>query len=203
MEEENLLKKDKQGRFPKEDERYRTFIFVLYKDSESYDYDEVINTIKGWCKYYAYIEHKAEKNETKDHTHVIIHFDNPRYAEGVSKKLGISVNYLQIPLSTRGCIRYLTHIDYEDKIQYDLQFVNVSKSYCKTFYNAYDDEKLDYEILEDIYQFIDDHIQRDTIQLEKELSLFVCSASYNRIFRMYYSTISKYLVDKCSTSYNI
>lgn len=196
MEEENLIKKDKQGRFPKEDERYRTYIFVLYKDSESYDYDEVINILKGYCKYYAYIEHKAEKNETKDHTHVIIHFDNPKYADTVSKKLNLPSNYLQIPLSTRGCIRYLTHIDYPEKIQYDLQFMIISKSYLKTVFNAYDDEKLDIDILNDIYQFIDDHSDKSAIQLEKELSLYVCSASYNRIFRMYYNTIIKYIQDK-------
>lgn len=196
MEEENLLKKDKQGRFPNEDERYRTYIFVLYKDSEVYDYEEVLNTIKGDLKYYAFIEHKAEKNETKDHTHVIVHFPNGRYPGAFSKSIGIPSHYLQIPLSIRGCMRYLTHIDYPEKIQYDLQFVNVSKSYMKSFYNAFDDEKIDIDILNDIYQFIDDNKEKSPIQLEKELSLYVCSASYNRIFRMYYNTIVKYIQDK-------
>lgn len=203
FENQDLIKKDKQGRFPKDDTRYRTFIFVLYKDSESYDYEEVLNTMKGECKYWVYIEHKAEKNELKDHTHCIIYYDNPRFADSVANKLGIPKNFLQIPLSTRGCMRYLTHIDYPDKIQYDLQMVNVSTSFMKRFYEAYNDEKIDIEILQDIYQFINDNTNLDSVDLEVQLSLFVCSSSYNRIFKAYYNTITKYIKEKCTTSYNI
>lgn len=196
--EEEMIKKDKQGRFPDEDDRYRTYLLILYPDSTSYDYDQVINTLKGEYKYYAYIEHEPEHNELKKHTHVIIHSPNGMRVGQLAKKLGVPYNYFQVPLSLRGCRRYLTHIDYPEKIQYDLQFVNVSKSYMKTLYQAFDDEKIDIDILNDIYQFIDDNKDLDRIDLEKQLTLFVCSSSYNRIFKCYYSTIVKYIADRTS-----
>lgn len=197
--QEDLLKKDKQSRVPKDDERYRSFIGILYPDSDIYDYEEVINNLKGWCKYYAYIEHEPEKGESKKHTHFILYFDNPRFVDGVAKQLGIPKNYIQLPLSVRGSIRYLTHIDYPEKIQYDIDKVTISKSYLKKFHQAFDDEKLDYEILCDIYEFIDKNVRQDYVSLEMELSLFVCSASYNKIFKMYYNTIIKYLMDRCNS----
>lgn len=194
--DENYDKKEKQSRVPKLEERYRTFIFILYPDAEDYDYNEVINYIEGEIKYYVYITHQPEKEESKVHTHVLVYFDNPRYADGLAKKLGINLNYINLPLSTRGYVRYMTHITYPEKIQYNINDLHISKSYLKNVYNYFNDEKLDIEVLDDIYQFIDDNSFKDPIQLEKELSLYVCSASYNRVFKMYYNTIVKYLTSK-------
>lgn len=193
--EENYDKKEKQGRVPKLDERYRTFIFILYPDSTDYDYNEVINYIKGEIKYYVYIMHQPEKEEKKVHTHVLVYFDNPRYADALAKKLGIDLHYINLPLSTRGYVRYMTHLSYPEKRQYNINDLQISKSYLKNVYQFFNDEKLDIEVLEDIYQFIDDHKYLNAIELEKQLSLFVCSSSYNRIFKMYYNTIIKYILN--------
>lgn len=183
--------KDKQGRFPKAETKYHTFLLVLYKDSEIYNYNEVINTIIGWCKHYAYIEHKAEKNELKEHTHVIMYFENARYVSTISNQLNVPINYFQVPLSFRGSCRYLTHIDYKEKIQYDLQDVKISKSFIKRFFDTFDDEKLDDEILTDIIQFIEDtsKVTSNKIELIKELMLYVTRSRYKTVYKQFYTDI--------------
>lgn len=199
MEEENVVLNDKQGRIPSIDNHYRDYLLILYKDSEIYDYEEVINTIKGYCRYYAFIEHQPEKNETKAHTHVILHWENPKYPKTLEKKLGVPFHYFQIPLSIRGSRRYLTHIDFPDKIQYNIQDITISKSFIQKFMSAFDDEMLDIDILNSIYDFIDNEIKlnHNVIDIEKNLSLYVCGANYSRIFRSYYCTIINYIKNKC------
>ena len=115
-----ILKRDKISRIPDIEEKYRSYILILYPDSTIYDYDEVINLIKGDCKKYAFITHEPESNETKKHTHVVLYFDSARYVKGLEKKWGIPYYYFQLPLTFRGCCRYLTHIDYPEKIQYNI-----------------------------------------------------------------------------------
>lgn len=101
------------------EENYKayTFAFILYKDSESYDYSSVIEYITSNYENYAYIEHKPEKDETKEHTHVIVHFDNKRYRNSISKELNVPLNYI-IKVNLKPYLRYLIHYDDEDKIQY-------------------------------------------------------------------------------------
>lgn len=190
-EELNLIEdKEKQGRIPKEDIRYHTFLLVLYKDSKLYDYYEVINNIIGWCKHYAFIEHEPEKKERKVHTHVIMYFDNSKYVETIENQLGVSRNYIQVPLSFRGSCRYLTHIDYPEKIQYTLEEVNVSKSFLRRFFQAYDDEKLDDEVLQDILQYIEDNADNySRIELIKNLMIYVTRARYKTIYKQFYTDI--------------
>ena len=103
-------------------EKAYTFAFILYKDSISYDYDKIIDYIEKNWKHYAYICHRPDKDETKEHTHVLVHFDNKRYNSSIAKELNIGVNYIQkanlIPY-----LRYLIHLDDEDKIQYSIDDV--------------------------------------------------------------------------------
>lgn len=190
-EEINLIEdKEKQGRLPKENVRYHTFLLVLYKDSQIYDYYEVINNIIGWCKHYAFIEHKPEKNELKEHTHVIMYFENSKFVETIENQLGVPKNYFQVPLSFRGSCRYLTHIDYPEKLQYSLQDVSVSKSFIKRYFQAFDDEKLDDEILQDIITFIEDNAPSLTkINLVKMLMIYVTRCRYKTIYKQFYTDI--------------
>lgn len=97
--------------------KYYTYAFMLYKDSLTYDYNKIIDyIIKNWDSY-AYIEHEPEKDETKKHTHVLVHFDNKRYISAINKEINIGVNYIQ-PCNLIPYLRYLIHYDDEDKIQY-------------------------------------------------------------------------------------
>ena len=99
-----------------------TFAFILYKDSETYNYNAVIDYISSHFEKYAYIEHKAEGEDKKDHTHVLVHFENKRYKTSVAKELGIEPNYI-IKVNLKPYLRYLIHFDNEEKIQYDIKEV--------------------------------------------------------------------------------
>lgn len=99
-----------------------TFGLILYKDSLSYDYDKVIKYIeKNWDNY-AYIEHKPDYEEKKEHTHVLVHFNNKRFNTAIAKELGIGANYIQ-KVNFVPYLRYLIHFDDEDKIQYSVSDV--------------------------------------------------------------------------------
>lgn len=97
--------------------KYYTYNIILYKDSLDYDYNKIIEYIvQNWTTY-AYIEHEPEKDETKKHTHVLVHFNNKRYINALAKELNIKENYIQ-PSNLIPFLRYLIHLDDEDKIQY-------------------------------------------------------------------------------------
>lgn len=97
--------------------KYYTFCFILYRDSLDYDYDILIaHIVQNWTNY-AYIVHSPEKDEKKEHTHVLVHFDNKRYIKAIAKELGLADNYIQ-PCNLIPYLRYLIHFDDEDKTQY-------------------------------------------------------------------------------------
>lgn len=97
--------------------KYYTFCFILYKDSLTYDYSKILGYIESSWASYAYIVHSPEKDESKEHIHVLVHFDNKRYISAISKEIGLEENYIQ-PCNLIPYLRYLIHFDDEDKIQY-------------------------------------------------------------------------------------
>ena len=103
-------------------DRTRCFALILYKDSQDYDYNQVIDYISTNYLKFAYIEHKPEEEETKEHTHVLLYFDNKRTITAISKELGISSNYIQCA-KLKPYLRYLIHYDNEEKIQYSIDEV--------------------------------------------------------------------------------
>lgn len=101
--------------------KYYTYAMILYKDSEVYDYNKVIDYIENNYTDYAYIVHN--KDNKKNHTHVLIHFNNKRYATSISKELGVPINYIE-KANLVPYLRYLIHIDDEDKHLYSLEEVH-------------------------------------------------------------------------------
>lgn len=175
------------------DNRYRNFMFILYP--EWTNYDDILQDLKGSFKRYAYIEHKPENDEKKPHTHFLLFLDNPRTIESISKRVEVPINLIKRVKSIRGACRYLIHIDNEDKIQYDLTDVHVSKSMSRDYYKAFDDIMSDSDILQNIYDFINDNVEKYTtpIIMEVKLSQFVCDNAFERVFKRYYSTIKGYI----------
>ena len=160
------------------DKRFRHFMFILYPEWENYD--EILRDIKGNFKNWAYITHKPESSEKKEHTHLILSLDNPRSIESICSRLNIPINLCQRVRGLRGACRYLIHIDNEDKIQYSVDDVIVSKSFSSTFYKSFDDLMSDDDMLESIFDFIRDSAKDyNPVELEVQLAKFVCSASYN------------------------
>lgn len=171
--------------------RYRHFMFLLYPDDDNYE--EILKDIKGSFKNWAYITHQPESEEKKLHTHLILSLDNTRTIESICKRLEIPTRLCQRIRGLRGACRYLVHKDDEDKIQYELKDVTVSKSFTQTFFSSFDDLESESDMLANIYTFIDDHKSCKPIEIEVMLTQFVCSANYNRIFKRYYNTFVKYI----------
>ena len=176
-----------------EAKKYRHFMLILYKDSTSYNFDDVLFDLKGSFKNYAYIFHKPEKDEKKEHYHFILSLDNPRTISGISKRVGVQDNYIQPIKSLRASCRYLVHIDYDSKIQYDLTDVVVSHSFQRKFFGAFDDLKSEQDQIDDIYCFIDSLNGMTMKEAMKTLVIFVNSQNYDTIYRRYRPEFIDYL----------
>ena len=172
-----------------EEKRYRNFMILLYPE-DSY-FNDVLNDIKGSFKNYAYIKHIPEEEEKKEHIHLILSLDNPRSVISLAKRLEIDKRLIQHIKSLRASCRYLVHADAEDKYQYNLDQVIVSHSFKSTYFKSFDDLLSDEEILDNIYDFIRDNRALSPIELEIQLSRFVCSNGFERVFKRYYQTITK------------
>lgn len=176
-----------------EAKKYRHFMLILYKDSTSYNFDDVLFDLKGSFKNYAYIFHRPEKDEKKEHYHFILSLDNPRTISGISKRVGVQDNYIQPIKSLRASCRYLVHIDDDSKIQYDLTDVVVSHSFQRKFFGAFDDLKSEQDQIDDIYCFIDNLNGMTMKEAIKTLVIFVNSQNYDTIYKRYRPEFIDYL----------
>ena len=129
-----------------EDKTYRNWMILLYEDTESYVLSDILFNISS-LKNYAYIKHNPESDEKKEHYHVYLELSSATTQERLSKRLGIPIQFIKRVKSRRGAIRYLTHIDYPDKIQYDLNDVKVSRIFQRKFKLCFEDVKTEEEIL--------------------------------------------------------
>lgn len=174
-----------------QENKYRHFMILLYPEWENYK--NILNDIKGNFKNYAYIKHIPEEEEKKEHVHLILSVDNPRAISGLAKRLDVPANLIQRIKGLRGSCRYLVHKDNEEKYQYNLDQVVVSNSFKQTFFKSFDDLLSDEEILTNIYGFIDDHKEINPVELEMMLTKYVCTNAFERVFKRYYNSITKYI----------
>lgn len=84
-----------------DEKRYRNFMILLYEDTASYVFNDVLFDLKGSFKNYAYIKHLPEENEKKEHYHFILALDNPRTITSLSKRVGVPENFIQPVKSLR------------------------------------------------------------------------------------------------------
>lgn len=172
--------------------KYRNFMVLFYKESIHYNFDDVIFNLHGF-KYYAYIKHLPETEEKEEHYHAFIHLDNATTEESIAKKLGIPKDKVQYVKNVRASCRYLTHIDYPDKIQYDLNSVKVSGLFQRKFLKNFEDVKTEEEIIQDIYNFID-NVHYDTYcEKLKYLIMFVNLNCYDTVYKRYRPEILDYV----------
>ena len=195
-------KKDNTSSEEIEEKRYRHFMILLYPEWGSYT--DILQDIKGSFKNYAYIKHIPEEKEKKEHVHLILALDNPRSESSLAKRLELDKRFIQRVKSLRGSCRYLIHADNEEKFQYNLDQVIVSKSFRSTFFRSFDDLMSDEDMLDNIYTFIDTYKDElSYIQLEVELTKYVCSNGFERVFKRYYNTITKYISFSSGNKVNI
>lgn len=176
-----------------DEKRYRHFMILLYEDSESYSFNDVLFDLKGSFKNYAYIKHLREDSEKKEHIHFILSLDNPRSINSLASRVGIAPNYIQSIKSLRASCRYLTHEDEENKRHYDLSDVKVSQAFSRKFYASFDDLKTEEDVIEDIYLFIDSITDVRFKDAVKALIVFVNSQAYDTIYKRYRYEFQDYL----------
>lgn len=179
-----------------DEKRYRNFTILLYEDTSSYNFEDVIFDLKGSFKNYAYIKHIPEQNEKKDHLHFLLFLDNPRTLSSLSKRVGVPINHIQPIKSIRASCRYLIHIDNDDKIKYDLTDVKVSSSFSRRFFGAFDDLKTEQDIIDDIYNFIDCISYDNFHSCIRQLIMFINNNGYDTVYKRYRYEFTDYLKAK-------
>lgn len=174
--------------------KYRNWLILLYDDTDSYDFKEVLQVIKAH-KYYAYIKHIPEETEKKPHFHVILSFDNATKKSTLANKLGIPENYISEIKNFRSMCRYLIHKDDEDKYQYDLNDVKISKPFERKFYKCFDDLENEEDIINNIYLYIDKLKALNVSYYEnvRNLVVYINAHVYDTIYKRYRNEFLEYL----------
>lgn len=167
-----------------DEKRYRNFMILFYNESKHYNFDDIIFNIHS-LKYYAYIKHQPEEEEKSVHYHGFIHLDTACTVSALSKRLGIPEDKIQYVKNVRGGCRYLTHIDYPDKIQYSIDDVKVSGIFRRKFLKNFEDVKSEEEIIQDIYFWIENSHFDNYFEKIKYFTMFINLNCYDTIFKRY------------------
>lgn len=197
-----IIKNETSAKLQKEEDlnkRTRLFILVLYPDSTSYDFEEVMRNIKSYKKW-AYALHdkdiKEESQELKKiHYHIIIKTDNATTISALSKKLGINDNYIEKVRNERSMIRYLIHLDDTDKFHYEKDIIKSSKLYSRFVQKCFDDLEDEPTQLSNIYSFITDLKDKEKSIHNATFLLiqYVNMNCYDTIYKRYRYEIQDYL----------
>lgn len=181
----------------KKPKQFRNWLVLLYDDTISYDFKDVLRIIKSQ-KNYAYIKHIPEVNERKPHYHAILCFENGRTKAGLSRLLGVPENYLSEIKNFRAMCRYLIHKDDDDKIQYNLDQVIISDSFKRKYYKQFDDLESDEEILNNIYDTIKALSEKPYHEALKELIKYININCYDTLYKRYRFEFTDYLKSCCN-----
>lgn len=209
MKKKTSTKKTKRKDIQKEEENkelevidktnYRQFMILLYEDTTSYDYNEVINNLTTYKKW-AYIKHIPETSEKKEHIHFILVLDNKTSISAISKRFGMPKQFIQSIKDLRQSCRYLVHLGWDDKIQYDLDSVVVSENFKKDFNKCFDDIETDEVIINKITFKINELLPyfNNAIDLKLELIKYVSIENYGTLFKKYYNIFNELISSKYS-----
>lgn len=155
--------KDTVKRMPKKDDqvnlskRLACINLLLYPETTSYNYNDVIRTIEtsSHISSYAYIVHDRDffteetydkkghfighKGQKKDpHTHVVIALTSPSLISDISSWLGIPERFIEKCKNFENSLLYLTHRNAEDKVPYSCDEVTSNiDQYIRYIYNSY------------------------------------------------------------------
>lgn len=95
---------------------------------------EFLNKTKGDIMVYL-INHDKDFNEqgelAETHTHIYLEYTNPRKITTVANLLEVETNFIEVIRNKKGYLRYLTHMDEQDKHRYDASevYTNHNQSY--------------------------------------------------------------------------
>ena len=171
---------------------YRNFMILFYDESKHYNFNDLIFNLKGF-KYYAYIKHLPESDEKSVHYHAFVRLDSATTEERLAKRLGLPVDKVQYVKNVRSANRYLTHIDYPEKIQYNQNDVIVSGLWRRQFNKCFQDVKTEEEIIQDIYFWIDNCHFDTYMEKLKNLIMFINFNCYDTVYKRYRLEFIDYL----------
>lgn len=101
--------------------KFRSFAGTLYPDSESYDCETLLSTIRSKFIDWAYILHDKDVDEKgelkKPHIHWVARA-TPRCLSVVSNFLGLPENDIEVVKNFDNMVMYLIHLNDIDKFQY-------------------------------------------------------------------------------------
>lgn len=106
------------------EKKSRTFLGVLYPDSETYDCAEVLARFPEVFEEWAYVTHDMDVDENgelkKAHIHWVGKLKTPSLISVVAggHKLGVPANSVEFCKSWKHAVRYLIHKDTPEKYQY-------------------------------------------------------------------------------------
>ena len=103
------------------DKKFRSFAGTLYPDSESYDCETLLSTIRSKFIDWAYILHDKDFNENGELKKPHIHWvgrATPRCLSVVSNFLGLPENDIEVVKNFDNMVMYLIHLNDIDKFQY-------------------------------------------------------------------------------------
>lgn len=107
----------------------RKFIALVYPDSTTYDYLEVLNNLRSFPEW-AYILHdkdlKNDGESTKPHYHCIMRGRSSKPLQTAANTLGLPVQFVECAEKWDKSVRYLIHADDPDKYQYPHDAVTAS-----------------------------------------------------------------------------
>lgn len=180
-------------------DRINCFQFVLYVDSDTLNFEKVIDVIKSVefysCKYY-YCLHDKDINENgefkKAHYHLIVKLDNAiaidKIINCLSNDDNIKIalqNNISIVKSFKGACRYLIHYDNKEKYQYNLNDIVSNDKNLSYYFN-------DNSII-DNFALITSLIKNNNITNMREL-IYYCVEN-NELLAMQYIQDNAYLVN--------
>lgn len=130
---------------PRDRELDRKFTAVLYPDATNYlgTCEDVLERLENWgFPEWAYILHDRDVHPDgtpiKPHYHVILKKTYPTALSTIAKQLGIPSNYVERVRNWKRMVKYLTHDEHMDKIQYEIEEIVSSDS--KTILSYFKDE---------------------------------------------------------------
>ena len=122
-----------------EKKRSRNFGGVVYPDSESYDYEQVLIDGQNYFQEFAYILHDSDVDENgelkKPHIHWLGRRKNGVHLSTVAKVMGIEEHHIEMIRNWQGSVRYLTHIDYPEKFQYNMDNIDGTIKDIYSYFN--------------------------------------------------------------------
>lgn len=136
--------------------RYRTFELILYPDNLIHL--TLLDFLRSHFKYALILHDKdltGEGEKKKNHYHVLIYYENAKTESSVRRffsdnQLIDNVTLINYKNDLKQAVRYLLHIDNNDKAQYTLDEIESNFEINSYFNNLISNETLDIQLIRQI-----------------------------------------------------